>query len=87
MLQTHPFNEHVSEYEEWFENYPFVFQSEVMAIRENLPKGENLRGLEVATGTGRFAQALGITEAIEPADKMRELAVKRGIHLDRHPLS
>lgn len=95
MLQTLPFNEHVAEYEEWFEKYPFVFQSELTAIKDLLPKGENLRGLEVATGTGRFAAALGIYDAIEPAENMRELAVKKGIqvrdaeaeHLPYHDLS
>jgi ubiquinone/menaquinone biosynthesis C-methylase UbiE len=79
MLQTLPFNNHVTEYEEWFEKHQAILQSEVLAIRELLPKGENLRGLEVATGTGRFAYALGIQEAIEPADNMRLRAIKRGI--------
>ncbi len=37
MLKTLPFNEHVAEYEDWFEKYPLVFQSEVEAIRELLP--------------------------------------------------
>lgn len=79
MIQTLPFNSHVEEYEAWFER--FVFQSEVLAIREFLPKGENLRGLEVGTGTGRFADALGIAEAIEPADNMRKKAIERGINV------
>lgn len=81
MLQILPFNNHVAEYEAWFEKYPFVFQSEVLALRKMIPKGEHLRGLEVATGTGRFANALGIQEAIEPADNMRIKAIKRGIHV------
>lgn len=81
MIQTLPFNSHVEEYEAWFERYPFVFQSEVLAIRELIPKGENLRGLEVGTGTGRFADALGIEEAIEPADNMRMKAIERGINV------
>lgn len=95
MLQSLPFNQHVAEYEAWFEQYPYVFQSEVSAIKELLPIGENLRGLEVATGTGRFADALGIAEAVEPADNMRLKAIKRGInvrdaeaeHLPYHDLS
>jgi SAM-dependent methyltransferase len=81
MIQTLPFNSHVEEYEAWFERYPFVFQSEVLAIRELIPNGENLRGLEVGTGTGRFADALGIAEAIEPADNMRMKAIERGINV------
>lgn len=81
MLQTLPFNDHVAEYEAWFEKFPFVFQSEVAAIKEMLPVGENLRGLEVGTGTGHFADALGIGEAVEPADNMRMKAIKKGINV------
>jgi ubiquinone/menaquinone biosynthesis C-methylase UbiE len=79
MLQTLPFNSHVSEYEEWYKKYPFVFKSEVAAIRELLPQGENIRGIEVGIGTGRFAKALGIEEGIEPAENMSALAQKKGI--------
>lgn len=79
MLQTLPFNDHVKEYEEWFDKHQFIFQSEVLAIRELLPKEGNLRGVEVGAGTGRFADALGIKEAVEPADNMRKVAMKRGI--------
>ncbi len=79
MLKTLPFNEHVAEYEDWYERYPFVFQSEVEAIRELLPVGEHIYGIEVALGTGRFSEALGIKEGVEPAGNMRALAVKRGV--------
>lgn len=79
MIATLPFNDHVAAYEAWFEKYPFVFQSEVEAIRDLMPEGDNLYGLEIATGTGRFAKELGIKEGIEPAANMRALALKRGI--------
>jgi ubiquinone/menaquinone biosynthesis C-methylase UbiE len=79
MLQTLPFNDHVTEYEEWYKKHPFVFKSEVTAIRELLPAGENIRGIEVGLGTGRFAKALGIKEGIEPAANMRTVAEKKGI--------
>jgi ubiquinone/menaquinone biosynthesis C-methylase UbiE len=81
MIQTLPFNDHVAEYEEWFEKYPFVFQSEVEAIRDLLPVGDTIRGMEVALGTGKFAKELGIKEGIEPAHNMRALALKRGIEV------
>lgn len=81
MIRTLPFNEHVAEYEDWFAKYPFVFQSEVEAIRNLLPTGNNITGIEVALGTGRFAKALGIKEGIEPSPKMRALALKRGIEV------
>lgn len=81
MIQTLPFNDHVAEYEEWFDKYPFVFQSEVEAIRDLLPIDDTIRGMEVALGTGRFAKELGIKEGIEPAMNMRSLALKRGIEV------
>ncbi len=79
MISTLPFDEHVTEYDEWYEKYPFVFQSEVEAIRAFLPGGKDIKGIEVALGTGRFSKALGIKEGIEPSANMRALAEKRGI--------
>ncbi len=75
------FESHVSEYDEWFDEYPFVFRSEVEALREMMPEGEKLTGIEVAVGTGRFSEALGIKEGVEPSPGMRELAVKRGVEV------
>lgn len=79
MIRTLPFNDNVAAYEEWFSKYPFVFQSEVEAIRDLLPGGDNIRGIEVALGTGRFSKELGIKEGVEPALNMRLRALKRGI--------
>ena len=75
------FDQNVSEYEAWYHEYPFVFQSEVEALREMLPAGDQLSGIEVGLGTGKFAQALGIKEGVEPSAKMREIAIKRGIEI------
>ncbi len=79
MVKSIPFDEHVTEYDEWFVRYPLVFQSEVEAIREMLPVGDSLFGIEVALGTGRFARELGIKEGVEPSPNMRAMALKRGI--------
>ena len=79
MLQTLPFNDHVAEYEEWYKNYPLVFRSEIAAIKEFLPAGKNVRGIEVGLGTGRFSKALGIKEGVEPAENMRAVAETKGI--------
>lgn len=73
------FEENVAEYEEWFERYPFVFQSEIEAVREMLPEGENLSGIEIGVGTGQYSRALQIKEGVEPSKKMRAKAVGRGI--------
>jgi ubiquinone/menaquinone biosynthesis C-methylase UbiE len=76
-----PFDQHVAEYEAWFKDHPYVFQSEVEALREMLPEGDQLTGIEVGVGTGRFSQALGIKEGIEPSIPMRKEAIKRGIEI------
>ncbi|MDH4092786.1 MAG: class I SAM-dependent methyltransferase [Cyclobacteriaceae bacterium] len=81
MKKNLPFDSHVAEYEEWYKEYPFVFQSEVEALRQMLPEGENLSGIEVGLGTGKFAEALGIKEGIEPSANMRALAVNRGLEV------
>lgn len=81
MKANTPFDEHVKEYEEWFEKYPWVFRSEVEALREMLPVGEKLTGIEVGLGTGRFSKALGIKEGVEPSIAMRSLAISRGIEI------
>ena len=82
MLQTEIFNENVEAYEAWYDTYPEVFQSEVAAIKEQLLKlPENIYGIEVGLGTGRFAKALGIKEGVEPSEEMAKKAMKRGIEI------
>lgn len=73
------FDQHVKEYDAWFDQHPFVFQSEIEAVRDMLPEGDKLLGIEVGLGTGRYSQALQIKEGIEPSKNMRALAIKRGI--------
>jgi SAM-dependent methyltransferase len=80
MLQTAPFENHTAEYEAWFDKHPAVFESEMLAIRSQFEKlPENLTGIEVGLGTGRYAQALGIREGVEPARNMRRIARSRGL--------
>jgi len=77
MTKIEPFEKHTSEYEAWFENNRFVYESELRAIKEQLPKkGE---GIEVGVGSGRFADPLGIRLGVDPSGKMRELARSRGV--------
>ena len=82
MIQKEIFDTNVEEYEAWFDEYPEVYQSELAAIREQLLKlPENIRGIEVGLGTGRFAQPLGIKEGIEPSEEMAKIAIKRGVEI------
>lgn len=82
MIQITIFNSHVKEYDAWYEKYTEVYQSEVQALREQLLKlPENIKGIEVGLGTGRFSQPLGIKEGVEPATEMAAIALKRGIEV------
>lgn len=79
---TEAFDNHVAEYEAWYEAHPEVYASELAALRthfERLP--ENIHGIEVGVGTGRFARPLGIREGVEPSGPMAERAVNRGIEV------
>ena len=82
MLQTEIFDQNIEAYEKWYEDYPKVYQSEIVAIREQLQKlPENIRGIEVGLGTGRFALPLGIREGVEPSVLMAKKAINRGIEV------
>jgi SAM-dependent methyltransferase len=77
MPNTAPFEEHTDRYDEWFEDYDAVYQSELAALDRLVP--ETGRGVEIGVGTGRFAAPLGIDVGIEPAAAMRQQARERGI--------
>jgi SAM-dependent methyltransferase len=77
MPKTQPFDEHLDEYEQWFERHRHVYLSEIEAIRHFVPRGE--RGIEIGVGSGRFALPLGIKEGIEPSAVMRGFAARQGI--------
>lgn len=79
MPKTKPFDEHLSEYEQWFSENHYAFECELLAIRRLLPKKGN--GIEIGIGSGIFAIPLGITEGIEPSKIMREKARERGLHV------
>ena len=77
MSKTKPFDKHSDEYERWFVDNHYAFQSELNAIKMAVPAiGE---GVEIGVGTGVFAEPLGIKEGIEPSKAMREKAKKKNI--------
>jgi SAM-dependent methyltransferase len=77
MARTKPFEERPLLYEEWFERNRFVYESELLAVKTQLP--ESGRGMEIGVGSGRFAAPLDIKIGVEPAVTMREIARDRGI--------
>jgi len=82
MRQSSVFDKNVKKYEDWYENNPHAFQSELEAIRQQIQTlPENISGIEVGLGTGRFASHLGIKEGVEPSLEMAKLAAKRGIEV------
>jgi ubiquinone/menaquinone biosynthesis C-methylase UbiE len=82
MLRESVFDSHVDSYEQWYNDHKGAYESELEAIREQFQKlPENLHGIEVGVGTGRFAQPLGIKEGVEPSVPMADKAIKRGIEV------
>jgi len=79
MLKNLSFNDHVKEYDLWFEKHPYVFETEVAAIKKLFPQGDNLMSLEVGSGTGKFAKSLGIKEGLDPSANMCTAAEEQGI--------
>ncbi len=71
------FEKCTEEYENWFDKYKAIYESELNMLKALTPKFN--RALEIGVGSGRFAYPLGIKEGIEPSDKMAEIAKQRGI--------
>ena len=82
--QTHPFDLLAAQYDAWFDSdhgRP-IFKLEAACLADLMaPIGGSW--LEVGVGTGRFAQALGAEEGVDPSLRMLELAAKRGIRTRR----
>jgi len=78
MIKISAFESYASEYEQWFDDHRYVYESELAALKRLLP--QDGLGLEVGVGTGRFAVQLGIKLGIEPSKAMREIAQTR--HID-----
>ncbi len=77
MAKIEPFNNHIFEYEQWFDDNEFVYKSEIQAIERLIP--ENGRGIEIGIGSGLFAKPLGIFEGCDPSEKMRKRATEKGL--------
>jgi ubiquinone/menaquinone biosynthesis C-methylase UbiE len=75
-----PFENYATQYDAWFdaESKRPLFLSEVKLF-QTLIGPLSGRWMEIGVGTGRFAQALGIKEGVEPSAEMRALAQTRNI--------
>jgi ubiquinone/menaquinone biosynthesis C-methylase UbiE len=82
MLQLDPFVKHAEDYDQWFDQHAAVYESELQAIKQQMLKlPENIHGIEIGLGTGRFSADLGIKEGIEPVAAMAQMAVRRGVEV------
>ena len=77
MNRNNVFEKYAEEYDKWFDVHPWVYQSEVRAVKMLLPQGG--KGVEIGAGTGRFSVPFGITVGVEPSKTMAEIARSRGI--------
>ena len=77
MPKTKPFDKYYEEYEHWFEQNRYAYESELKAVKHFTP--ESGKGIEIGSGSGRFSMPLGIKEGIEPSFSMRKLAHNAGM--------
>jgi ubiquinone/menaquinone biosynthesis C-methylase UbiE len=77
MPKIEPFEEYPKRYEDWFRKNKFAYESELLAMKELIPA--NGEGIEIGVGSGKFAGPLGIKLGVEPSQKMRKIAEKKGI--------
>ena len=77
MPKIEPFQKHAIKYDRWFEENKYAYQSEINAIKSLLPEFNN--AVEIGVGSGKFAVPLGIKFGIEPSEKMRKAAQRRGV--------
>ena len=77
MARTEPFDKYLDEYEQWFKENHYVYESEVEAVRRFIPY--NKKGIEIGIGTGRFAVPLNIKEGVEPSVAMRDYSLRLGL--------
>lgn len=78
--RTQPFDRLAAWYDAWFDSPDgrVIFETEIACLRD-LMSGAGGRWLEVGVGTGRFAQALGVKEGVDPSVPMLEFARQRGV--------
>lgn len=91
MITGNPFEENAVAYDRWYDENSQMLKSEIAAVSSLFHLAEteyrhrtgmeNLKGLEIGVGSGRFAAALGIGTGIDPSPAMLEIAAKHGINV------
>ena len=76
---SNAFDQYTLEYDNWFEKHKIVYQSELLAIKQVVPK--NKIGIEIGVGTGRFAEPLNIKCGVEPSEGMAQIAKQSGVKI------
>ena len=74
-----PFEQTAVAYEQWFQEFDKIRETEIRAIRRFYDPG--LKTVEIGAGTGVFTQALGTELGVEPADAMADIAKAKGLHI------
>jgi ubiquinone/menaquinone biosynthesis C-methylase UbiE len=78
MAKTESFDLYSDAYEEWFDKNPLLYADEVQTLKRLVGKSTN--GVDIGMGSGRFAIPLGIYVGVEPSQKMRGIALVKGLH-------
>ncbi len=81
MPKTRPFKENHQRYEKWFVENELLYDAELAAVKEFVPKEG--AGLEIGVGSGLFSKPLGICFGVDPCGEMLDLAQKRDVKVMR----
>ena len=71
------FNENWKAYDDWFDDHPAIFQSEIKAIKKVAPSSG--QGLEIGVGTARFASIFPVKFGLDPSLNMLKAAKEREV--------
>jgi len=81
MLKIQPFDQYFKKYESWFTENKYVYQSELAAVGNFIPKAG--KGVEIGIGSGQFSVPFGIQLGIDPSKSMLELVKKKRLKVVR----
>ena len=70
------FDREWKKYDDWYDQNPLIFQSELKALSKVIPSG---KGIEIGVGSGRFASFFHIPFGVDPAFSALCLSAKRNI--------